>query len=359
MNQLFRKKLNLSTENTNNKNYLYFICPIKSNAYKDRIVLFINFNEFLNLDDTKNGKYYFSHSLYTGNYNLKFTLNSNHYKAKTVYMNLKIIKSKFNGKINCKSYWGTEKSSVKMTAKAYNKYWEYNENGYFTFKVNGKSYKVKTKNGVETKTINIKKPGTYTYYAKFTNRNYYSSPIGKGKLYVYSISKKARTFKIKGYHVVVPIKKYKKLINAKNINKAVTFEIKSKKYIKQKVAKAQRVYKWKYMGKVHPTTAHRYGWKVTNIVKHWISDGEYYATCSAYKKIAVTKLTYMNVKVRVSIIIAYGGKTGNIYGFPNKYSLYLTTPYQNPGYESCEPGINGYKISSQINKLNKAKTRQP
>ena len=230
------------------------------------------------------GIYYFYFDLNPGNHSLKITLDDSHHKAKPVFINLKIVKSKFTGKIKCKSYWGTNKGKVTMKATAYNDELFYNENGQFTFKVNGKSYKVKTKNGVATKTIRIKKAGTFTYTAKFTSDRYSSSPTGKGKLYVYSTSKKARTFKIKGYKIVVPIKKFNKLVNAKNTNKIVYFKIKTNKHVKQEVGNGKRVAKWKFMGKVLPETAHKYGWKTTNFVKHWMDEGVYYYTCNHIKK---------------------------------------------------------------------------
>lgn len=164
------------------------------------------------------GIYYFYFDLNPGNHSLKITLDDSHHKAKPVFINLKIVKSKFTGKIKCKSYWGTNKGKVTMKATAYNDELFYNENGQFTFKVNGKSYKVKTKNGVATKTIRIKKAGTFTYTAKFTSDKYSSSPTGKGKLYVYSTSKKARTFKIGKYKIVLSLAQMKNWFDAINLD---------------------------------------------------------------------------------------------------------------------------------------------
>ena len=303
------------------------------------------------------GIYYFYFDLNPGDHSLKITLDDSHHKAKSVFINLKIVKSKFTGKIKCKSYWGTNKGKVTMKATAYNDELFYNENGQFTFKVNGKSYKVKTKNGVATKTIRIKKAGTFTYTAKFTSDRYSSSPTGKGKLYVYSTSKKARTFKIKGYKIVVPIKKFNKLVNAKNTNKIVYFKIKTNKHVKQEVGNGKRVAKWKFMGKVLPETAHKYGWKTTNFVKHWMDEGVYYYTCNAYKKVYETKMNYRTVNAKVLMEISYGGKKGGQSSVANRYLIFLTTPYQNPGYDACSPWVSGSKISKDISTLNKAKTR--
>lgn len=302
------------------------------------------------------GEYYFYHNIDAGTHIAEVGLDDGIYKAEPVFININILKTAFTGDIDCKSYWGTDKTTLTMKATVYNTDDEYYEDGYVTFKVNGKSYKVQTENGVAIKKIKIKKAGTYTYTATFTNNNYNSSMTGKGKLYVYSTSKKARTFSIKGYKIVVPLSKYKKLVNAKNTNKLVCFEIKTSKYFKQRVGSQKTVYKWKYMGKVSPETAHEKGWKVKNYVKHWISDGEYYYTCDAYKKVASAKIVYKTVKGKVSMIITYGGKNGGQFGAANKYSIHLNTPYQNPGYDYCTPWLYGAKKSTSISKLNKAKT---
>lgn len=252
------------------------------------------------------GKYHFYFDLKPGNHKLKITLEDSYYTAKPVVINLKILKTKFTGKIKCKSYWGTDKGKVTMKASAYDDGLMEYVNGYITFKVNGKSYKVKTKKGVATKTIRIKKAGTFTYSAQFTNDKYSSSVVGKGKLYVYSTSKKSRTFKIKNYKVVVPAKKYIKLVNMKNTGKFIYIHLKTNKYIKQTIGHS------------------RYDLKT--------------------------------VKARVSIVVSYGGKNGGQYGAVNKYHIFLTTPYQGPGYDYCSPALHGSKKSSLINKVNSAKT---
>lgn len=255
------------------------------------------------------GIYYFYFDLKPGNHKLKVTLDDKYHKAKPVLINLKIVKSKFTGQIKCKSYWGTDKDKLTMKATVYNDELFYHENGYVTFKVNGKSYKVKTKNGVAIKTIRIKKAGTFTYIAKFTSEKYSSSVTGKGKLYVYSTSKKSRTFNVKGYKIVVPLKKYIKLVHVKNTKKWVSYEIKTNKFIKQ-------TYRHYYMG---------------------------------------NNYVYKTVNARGIICISFGGQKGIQTAPPNKYSLYLFTRCQGPD-RFCTPSINGQKISSEINKLNKAKS---
>lgn len=257
------------------------------------------------------GKYYFYFDLNPGVHKLNITLDDNHHKANPVVINLKILKSKFTGKINCKSYWGIINGKFTMKASVYNDDLSYYENGYVTFKINGKSYKVKTKNGVATKTIRIKKAGTFTYAAIFSNDNYYSSVTGKGKLYVYSTSKKARTFKIGKYKTVLSKNRYIKLVNAKNTGKRVFFELYTNKFIKQRYR-------------------------------------DYYGNSGRY--------VYKTVNARIIFYIAYGGKKGLQGAMPNKYSMYFTTRYQGPDM-FCTPAIIGNKQSSLINKLNSAKVR--
>lgn len=253
--------------------------------------VFINDRFAPTFDDE--GKYHFYFDFKPGNHKLKITLEDSYYTAKPVVINLKILKSKFTGKIKCKSYWGTDKGKVTMKASAYDDELMEYVNGYITFKVNGKSYKVKTKKGVATKTIRIKKAGTFTYSAQFTNDKYSSSVTGKGKLYVYSTSKKSRTFKIKSYKVIVPVNKYNKLVYAKNTNKLVLFEFKTNKYFRQKI------------------TTYEY--------------------------------TSKSVKAKVLMSLSFGGSRGGQYAIPNKYYLKLSTPYQNPGYDHCTPWIYGAK----------------
>ncbi len=281
-----------------------YIVDNDNNPIEDADPLFDGY--LTSLYSSDEGYTFYPMYLDAGKHKVEFTLDDGIYKAEPVTINLNIVKSVFYGDVKCKSYYGTDKSTLIMKATVYNPYQGYYEDGYVTFKVNGKSYKVKTKNGVATKKIKLKKAKTYTYTATFSNENYKSSVKGKAKLYVYSTSKKARTFKIKSYKVVVPIAKYKKLVNAKNTGKPYYVDIKTKKYFKQKVGNSKKKLK--------------------------------------------------TVKARVIFSITYGGKTGGQLGTPNKYYMYLTTPYENPGWEYCIPWITGAKKSSVINKLNSAKT---
>lgn len=264
------------------------------------------FDGYLNSWYDSDGYYhFFPMYLDVGTHKVEFTLDDGAYKAEPVTVNMKIVKSVYYGKITCKSYYGTDRTTLTMKATVYNPEAGWYEDGCVTFRVNGKSYKVKTKNGVAIKKIKIKNAGTYTYTAKFTSNNYKSSATtGKAKLYVYSTSKKARAFGLKGYKMVVPVAKYKNLVNAKNTKRAVFYEINTNKFIKQ-------TYRYYYKG---------------------------------------NKYVYKTVKARGVICISFGGKYGLQTAPPNKYSLLLFTRYQGPD-SYCKPALYEKKTRSVINKL--------
>ena len=188
-----------------------------------------NGNEYNVWWDDEN-EYYWVDKLPVGKHEVTVYLDDYYYTAEPLVYSVLVEKSYFTGDVVCKSYYGTDQSTVTMKATVKDSY-GFREDGTVTFKVNGKSYTVKTKNGVATKTIRIKKAGTYTYTATFKSGNYWDTGVGKAKLYVYSTSKKARTFNIGVYKVVVPISKYKNLVNAKNTGKRVCFQLSAKKYV--------------------------------------------------------------------------------------------------------------------------------
>lgn len=242
-----------------------------------------------------------------GNHSCKIIVDDYYYNIKPIDFNLEIVKS--DVKLIIKENYLVKGDYAIIKAKVTDmegiSIWE---DGKVKFTINGKNYyRNIDKNGYATLKIKMNKEGTFTYSAIYTgDKNHNPSTTKKSKVHVLSTSKSARTFKIKGYSIVLSLDKYKKLVNAKNTNKAVCFEIKTNKYVKQKV-------------------------------------GNY-------------KNKLKRVKAKVSIIISYGGKTGDQYAPANKYYMCLTTPYQNPGYEYCTPWLYGAKKSTELNKLNNAKT---
>ena len=242
-----------------------------------------------------------------GNYKATVILKDSFYHAKPITVNVKI--SKANVKLTPKVYYTTQNSyaTLKVTVKDNNG--DLVDEGNVKFTINGKSYTVKVNDGVAVKKVKLSKAKTYTYKATFTGKNY-NSKSATSKVHVYSISKYARTFKLGKYKHTLALSKYKKLVNAKNTNKIVYFELKTGKYLKQSY-------------------------------RNYYSNGKY---------------SYKTVNARVLFLIIYGGKNGAQGAEPNKYSMYFTTKYQYPD-SFCTPSIVGNKQSSEINKLNKAKIR--
>ncbi|WP_292745919.1 Ig-like domain-containing protein [Methanobrevibacter sp.] len=304
--------------------------------------------------DDNDGYQFLIDYLPVGTHKFQISLDEEEYVADPIDVQVKILKS--TPTLTAKKWYSTKGQYVTLRAEVEDEYQSgWIDEGTVTFKINGKSYTVKVNGGDAVKKVKISKTGTYTYTATFKSSNHYTKTV-KSKIYVYSTSKKARTFSIGKYKVTLSLNQFKKLVNAKNTNKLVAFEVKTNKYFTQNVGSYKTIIKWKYMGKMTPEWAHQKGYKIKNYVKHWISDGEYYYTCDGYKKVSINKMVYKTVSGKVSIIFSYGGKAGGQYAFPNKYCITLTTPYQNPGWDYCKPWLCGAKKSTEINNLNSAKT---
>lgn len=240
-----------------------------------------------------------------GNYKATVVLKSSEFNAYPVSINLKILKA--NVKLYPKVYHTTQNHYATLKTTVYDHNGETVDEGTVKFTINGKSYNVKVKNGVAIKKVKLSKARIYNYRATFTGNNYYSKSA-TSKVYVYSTSKSARTFTNGKYKYTLSLSNYKKLVNGKNTHKMIYLELKTGKYIKQT-----------------------------------------YRQYSAFGKYA-----YKTVNARVIFCICYGGKSGAQGAFPNMYSMRFTTKYQFPD-SFATPSIVGYKMSSQINKLNKAK----
>ena len=292
-----------------------------------------------------------------GNRKATIILTDSYYAADPVTINVKISKSPV--KITTKTYYSNTKQYSVLKAVLKDTDNEPIYEGKVKFNINGKTYYAYVEDGVATKKIKLTKAKTYTYSATYIGNDHYKdSKTSSSKIYVYGSSKKDRTFYVKGYKVTLTQNQYNKLINAKNTNKLVTFEVKTNKYITQTYQTCKITEKWVLHKKdTYPYSKYYINdnYKVKNYRKIWFSDGEYYVKADIYKKVSTKNIISKTVKARVSIIFSYGGKNGGQYGFPNKYSLTLTTPYQNPGYDTCKPWLYGAKKNNQINTLNKAK----
>lgn len=302
-----------------------------------------------------NGDYLFNQDV-IGNRKAKIILTDTYYKANPVTINVKISKSPV--KINAKVSYTHTKQYATLRVNVKDADYEPVDEGIVKIKINGKTYNVRVSDGVAIKKIKLTKAKTYSYSATYVGNNHYrSSKTSHSKVYVYGCTKKDRTYNINGYQVTLNLKQYTKLINAKNSNKVVYFKLSTNRYVKQTYNVYKTSTSWKYMGIKTPEYCHERGWTCKNYVKHWISDGEYYYTCEAYKKVKVTTTSYKTVNAKVYMRFSYGGKTGAQYAFPNKYCVALSTNYQNPGYDLSSGWLSGARLSGDINLLHKAKVR--
>lgn len=228
-------------------------------------------------------------------------------------------------KITTKKYYTTNKGYATLKAVITDNDGFKVDEGIVKFTINGKSYNTTVHNGVASKKIKLTTAKTYTYKSTYLGTdNYKNSSVSSAKIYVYSTSKKARTFNIKGYKFTLPLNKYTKLINAKNTGKSVYYKIKTNKLKKQKFEKTS--YKWKYHSTVLLEKAHelagKYPWlyKYGTVKKHWISDGECYYTAKLYKEVEI--ISYKTKKSRVYAWVSYvlDGQAGR-----DKYTVEVMT----------------------------------
>lgn len=169
----------------------------------------------------KSGTYFLDRDPDVGNHKVKIQLNTSKYRAEPVSFNVKI--SKIATKLTLKKYVTTTNEYVILKAIVKDKYGDEICEGKVKFKVGGKTYSVKVKDGVATKKIRLNKAKTYTYTAKFTGP-FYKTKTASSKLYIKK-TKKYYTLKItnpkiqRTFKVQLPYKQYVKVLNAKNKGK--------------------------------------------------------------------------------------------------------------------------------------------
>lgn len=212
-----------------------------------------------------------------GNRKATIILTDSYYVADPVTINVKISKSPV--KITTKTYYSNTKQYSILKAIVKDTDGEPIEEGKVKFDINGKSYYASVKDGVATKKIKLTKPKTYTYSATYIGNDHYKdSKVSSSKIYVYSSSKNARTFRVNGYKFTLSQYKYNKLINAKNTGKTVSFAVKTNKKVKQTIT---------------------YDYK-----------------------------NYRTIKAIAYAYISYGGKELNRQEqYPNKYTIFVETKY--------------------------------
>lgn len=252
----------------------------------------------------------------TGNHSCKIIVDDYYYDVKPIDFNLEIVKSDVDLVLKetyvVKGDYATIKAKVTDMEDS-----PIILEGKLKFTVNGKNYyRSVDENGIATLKVKMNKQGNIAYSAVYTGgENHNPSNIKKSKIHVLSTGKSARTISIKGYKVVIPLDKYKKLINAKYNGKTYVYTLNTGKTIKQKVT-------------------------VIN------------------KKTG--KSTTKTVKSKVFFYIGFDGSGKYAGSLPaNQYVAELTTSNQHRGGNIiCEKWLFGYKQSKIFTKLNSAKVRQ-
>ena len=113
-----------------------------------------------------------------GTYAVTMSSATPHVTVSSVKKTATVIKAPVSVKAHKASEYQGFKITLKATVKSQGK--KVSE-GTVKFKINGKTYSAKVKNGVATKKIKLKKAKKYTYAAKFTSSNYKPSKAVKAK----------------------------------------------------------------------------------------------------------------------------------------------------------------------------------
>lgn len=200
----------------------------KGNPVKDALVEIFDFNDDAGYTNS-NGKVSFSVKQSVGNYKAKIIVDDGIYKATPIKINVKITKAPV--KISVKkitSYTG-QYAKLKVTVK--DRFGDKINSGNVKFQVNGKTYKVKVKNGVATKKIKFKTAKTYTYKATFSSKNYNTKAASSNVVVkkVYYIKKAGYTFKLSEaqYKKIQYVKNHK---YSSHLSKYANFMVKTNKY---------------------------------------------------------------------------------------------------------------------------------
>lgn len=254
-------------------------------------------------------------SMGVGNHSCKIIVDDYYYNIKPINFNLEIVKSDVELTLT-KTYVVKGDNAIIKAKVTDMDNSPLCEEGKVKFTVNGKTYyRSINENGIATLKVKMNKQGTFTYSVAYTGSEDHNPSITKkSKIYVLSTSKSSRTIKIKGYKVVIPLDKFKKLINAKYTGKTYVYKLNTGKTIKQKV----------------------------DIIN---------------KK--TFKSTTKTVKSKVYIYICFDGSY-KYNSLPSKqYVAELTTSNQHrAGNIICHKWLFGYKQSKEFVKLNSAKVRQ-
>ncbi|MBE6501272.1 MAG: hypothetical protein E7Z79_02395 [Methanobrevibacter thaueri] len=174
-------------------------------------------------------------------------------------------------------------------------------------------------------------------YAIFYNAHY-AEDLFYEEDYLYDSGDEFDWYTVNSQGLYYSVKKY----TGKTVKQKLGFGYKGTKYKTVKSFYTKKKAK-KYIKKLHPKF--RYSIKkvkVKNKTKYRIIK-----EITKYKKV-VTK------KAKVYMIIRFGGMQS---GFPHKYSVELTTNYENPGYDIVKGGLFKYKSSYSLRGVKTAKVK--
>lgn len=303
--------------------YGYYVSVVDEEGYNipDLEIMLVNANtneELLSfVYDEEEDSYFCLVSLMgVGNHSCRIMVDDYYYNIKPIDFNLEIVKSDVDLILKESYVARGDYAVIKAKVRGMDGGVVLDE-GKVKFTVNGKNYyKTIDDNGVATLKVKMNKAGTFSYSASYRGDvNHNPSVTKKSKIHVLSTTKKSRTISIKGYKVVIPLDKYKKLISAKTTGKTYVYKLNTGKTIKQKV----------------------------DIIN---------------KK--TFKSTTKTVKSKVYIYIAFDGAYEYTNSLPSEqYVAELTTSNQHSaGNIICHKWLFGYKQSKQFTKLNSAKVRQ-
>lgn len=195
-------------------------------AYAENFV--INWDgkhEEYSLYDLNNRYYFDAAGKSVGNHKVTLSVADSYYSASPVIINIKITKAPV--KLVAKKLTSTTNKYTTLKVQVYDKnLFEVNE-GTVKFKINGKSYKAKVKDGVAVKKIMLKKPKDYIYKAIFSSKNYKTKSISS-KVQVKKI--KLHSVKIGKYKGVLSSKQYAYLKKVSKNNKWGHVDLKSSNF---------------------------------------------------------------------------------------------------------------------------------
>ena len=161
-----------------------------------------------------------------GKYNLTIKAVNSTFNVKPVTISAVISKAPV--KLTASKWISTTKDTATLKATVKDEYGKAVKEGTVKFKINGKEYKIKVKNGVAVKKIKLSKAKTYTYKATFTSSNYKTKTV-TSKVYVKKY-KKYYTFKTGKYTGKFSYKQYAKILKYKNNGKSMHASVKIGKY---------------------------------------------------------------------------------------------------------------------------------